>query len=453
MSDMKKTQKPSLFGKLYDKAAEAIDYICNGIWLDSRNNAWVNTLKTANLSVKSFLNKDLQSRSMALTYSTVLSIVPALALLLAIGRGFGLQNLLKEELLAYFPSQTRSITTALTFVDSYLNTASQGIIVGIGIVFLLWTMISLLSNIEQAFNKIWDVKEQRPFYRKITDYTAICLMIPVLMICSSGVSIFMSTAISEHLSFLSPMLNALLDASPVILVWIAFTLSFLLIPNTKVKLKYAALSGLICGIAFQVLQLLFVNGQIYVSKYNAIYGSFAFLPLMLIWLQLSWLILLFGAMLTYAAQNVFGYNFTDADKVISDNYLRIFATVVMTIIVKRFEAQQPPLTPREMCRDYDLPVRLLTAVIDKLHQASLIYMVEKSKDSYGVAPALNTSTLTVGTLWQKLDTVGASDFIPRFNTHFDEAISRIKPIITSSYADAEHLLISSLPLPKAADNK
>jgi membrane protein len=248
------------------------------------------------------------------------------------------------------------------------------------------------------------------------------------------------------------MVNVLLDASPLILVWVAFTLSFLLIPNTKVKFKYALFSGLICGVAFQIIQLLFVNGQIYVSKYNAIYGSFAFLPLLLIWLQLSWLILLFGALLTYSAQNVFGYNFTDDDKKISDDYFRIFATIVMAIIVKRFDEHKSPLSPREMCKEYDLPVRLLTSVIEKLHDAGLVYFVERDKDSYGIAPAFNTTDYTVGEYWRKLNTLGASGFIPRLNTHFDKIISEISPIISNSYADADNIKLSSLNLPESLPN-
>ena len=106
---------------------------------------------------------------MSLTYSTVLAIVPAIALLVAIGRGFGLQDYLQEELYNFFPSQHKAISTALSFVDSYLTEASQGIFVGIGILFLLWTVISLLSYIEDAFNTIMDIRRQRSFYQKITD--------------------------------------------------------------------------------------------------------------------------------------------------------------------------------------------------------------------------------------------------------------------------------------------
>ena len=232
----------------------------------------------------------------------------------------------------------------MKFVDSYLAEASQGIFVGIGIIFLLWTLISLLSNIEEAFNTIWDVKRDRSMYQKVTDYIAICLMVPILMICSSGVSIFMSATVQNNIyfSFLSPLVNIALEALPVFLAWVAFTLSYFLIPNTKVKFQYAAISGAVCAIIFQILQLLFVNGQIYVSKYNAIYGSFAFLPLLLIWLQFSWLILLFGCVLTYSLQNVLSYNFLGNLSKMSENYSRKVTIILSAAIVGRFREGKTP---------------------------------------------------------------------------------------------------------------
>ena len=295
-------KKQSFITRLINKASEIANYCWTGVWKETKDTTGIRLLKVANLSVRSFLDRDLQTRSMSLTYSTVLSIVPAFALLFAIGRGFGFQKLLEDQLMTSFPAQKQGITFALKFVDSYLAEASQGLFVGIGIIFLLWTLISLLSYIENAFNQIWDVKRDRAIYQKVTDYIAICLMVPVLMICSSGVSIFMSATIqsNNHFAFLTPFVNIALEASPVVLAWFAFSLSFFLIPNTKVSFKYAAIAGAVCAIFFQVLQMLFVNGQIYVSKYNAIYGSFAFLPLLLIWLQLSWLILLFGCVLSYS---------------------------------------------------------------------------------------------------------------------------------------------------------
>ncbi|MDE6559154.1 MAG: YihY/virulence factor BrkB family protein, partial [Muribaculaceae bacterium] len=275
-----------------------------GVWKTTRDTLSVRIVKTLNLSVRSFFDRDLQMKSASLTYSSVLALVPALALMLAIGRGFGLQDLISNSLYSYFPSQHKALETSMTFVDSYLKEANNGIFVGVGIIILLWTVVSLLSTVEEAFNNVWDIKKDRTIYQKITDYIAICLLVPILMICSSGVSIFMSTIVQNnvHLAFLSPLVNISLELAPLFLVWIAFTLSYYLIPNTKVQIKYAAVAGAICAVAFQIIQLMFVNGQIYVSKYNAIYGSFAFLPLLLIWMQLSWLVLLFGCVLTYSLQ-------------------------------------------------------------------------------------------------------------------------------------------------------
>lgn len=305
----KNSTRVTLIKRLIVKVRCIIDFCWTGIWRNESDSIWIKLLKTVNLSVRSFLDTGLQSKSAALTYNSILAIVPAFALLFAIGRGFGFQNLLQDQLYSFFPAQHQAISTALSFVDSYLEQASQGIFVGIGIVLLLWTLISLLGNIEAAFNHIWGIKQNRSLYRKVTDFTAIFLMIPILMICSSGISIFMSNTVQNNIDFrfLSPVFEVLLDITPFLLTCLAFTLAFILIPNTKVKFKYALISGIICGISFQILQQLFVSGQIYVSKYNAIYGSFAFLPLLLIWLQLSWLILLFGCVLTYSAQNIFRY--------------------------------------------------------------------------------------------------------------------------------------------------
>lgn len=175
-------KKDSLITRIINKTSEIINYCWKGVWQETRDTTGIRLLKVANLSVRSFLDRDLQTKSMSLTYSTVLAIVPALALIFAIGRGFGFQNLLEEQLFKSFPAQKQGITFALNFVDSYLKEASQGIFVGIGIIFLLWTLISLLSYIEDAFNQVWDVKHPRSLYQKVTDYIAICLMVPVLMI-------------------------------------------------------------------------------------------------------------------------------------------------------------------------------------------------------------------------------------------------------------------------------
>ncbi|MDE6577803.1 MAG: YihY/virulence factor BrkB family protein [Muribaculaceae bacterium] len=444
-----KKEKESFFTRLINRIQYLVNYFWTGVWKDPNDTTKVRVLKVINLSIRSFLDRDLQSRSMSLTYSTVLAIVPVFALLFAIGRGFGLQDLLEQQLYQSFPAQKQIISLSLRFVDSYLKEASQGLFVGIGILFLLWTLISLLSYIESAFNMIWDVKHDRTLYQKVTDYIAICLMVPILMICSSGVSIFMSATVQDniHFAFLTPLINIVLEASPLVLAWLAFSLSFFLIPNTKVNFKYAAVAGAICAIVFQILQMLFVNGQIYVSKYNAIYGSFAFLPLLLIWLQLSWLILLFGCVLTYSLQNVYAFNFLGDVSKMSDTYKRKVTIILTAAIVGRFRAGKTPMTRSKLSFCYDVPIRVVSRICEQLYKAGLINYVMLPEDKVGIAPAIETGNLTVAELLRRLDNVGPSNFIPRFSIIYGNILTKIDEWLQQTYKSLDSILVADINIP------
>ena len=438
-------KKPNIFSKI----SSFFSYCASGVWNDTRNTFKVKVIKVINLSFRSFLDRDLQNKSMALTFSTVLAIVPAFAMLFAIGRGFGFQNLLEEQLFMIFPAQKSFITFALKFVDSYLTEASQGVFVGVGLIFLLYTVISLLSDIETSFNQIWDIKKDRSILQKITDYIAICLLVPIMMICSSGVSIFMSSTFqsNEHFSFLTPLVNVGLEASPFILAFLAFTISFCMIPNTKVKFKYAATAGAICAVIFQILQMLFLSGQLYVSKYNAIYGSFSFLPLLLIWLQLSWLILLFGCVLTYSMQNIFAFNFLDNSKGPSKSLENKVTLIIMAIVARRFHEEKPPLTPQEISKVYNLPIRMVNRLCNNLNAAGLLNMVVAREDTFAVAPAIDSEELTVGLIFKKLENTGNSNYIPHFNQTYAESVDKIDTWIGKCFEDLDRIPIKELPVP------
>jgi len=448
-------EKESFISKTVSKAKSAYGYFWSGVWKDPRKNVWTSIVKTLNLTVRSFTDTGLQNKSMSLTYSTVLALVPALALLFAISRGFGFQDMVQNELYVYFPAQQKAISTATSFVDSYLQQSSQGLFVGIGIVMLLWTLISLLSNIEDAFNSIWGIKKARSLPQKVTDYIAICLMVPVLMICSSGASIFMSTIVQDNLNlpFLTPVINNLLELAPLVMAWLAFTLSYFLIPNIKVSFKYAAIAGAVCAIAFQILQLLFVNGQIYVTKYNAIYGSFAFLPLMLIWLQLSWLILLTGCVLTYSLQNVFAYNYMGDISDVSQSYRREVELVITALVFRRFRRGRTPYTLYDLSKHYDLPMKLVNHSVEALRKAGIIYIVSEDKERVGIAPAVEIGRLSVGELMRRLDAEGNSDFIPGFSEMYAPLLGRFRKTMSAAYTSAETLSICDLPLPDAINTK
>lgn len=445
----KKEDKPGFFTRMYQKVVACYDYFNQGVWKETRNTFKVRIVKTMSLSLQTFTDSSLQTKSMSLTYSTVLALVPGFAMILAIGRGFGLQNIITDALISAFPAQQKAISAVLSFVDSYLSEASKGVFVGIGIVFLLWTLVSLLSSIENAFNNIWNIRNGRSLYQKITDYISICLLIPILMICSVGVSVFVSTALQEHLNlpFLTPLINVCLELSPLIFAWLAFTLSFYLIPNTKVSFKYAAISGIVCAIGYQIVQLLFVNGQIYVSKYNAIYGSFSFLPLMLIWLQLSWLILLFGCVLTYSMQNIFAYNYLTNINNISYGYIRKITLFIAAVIFQRFKNDKKPITQNEISEKYNLPILLINKIAYQLETNGLIYAVSLPNDSTGLTPAKDFHSFSVGELFSVLDQAGDKDFIPNFNKTYHDYVKHFDEITSNLYSGLDSTLVADIKVP------
>ena len=413
---------------LWQRIDRNIRYCISDVWNDTRSLWSVKTLKIINLSVKSFLDRDLQMRACALTYNTVLAVVPALAMLFAIARGFGFQNLLQSELFRYFPAQRQALESALSYVDNYLSQASQGVFIGIGLIFLLWTLISLMSNVEDTFNHVWGITNKRSLQRKFTDYTALFLLLPVLMVCSAGISIFMSDAVQRMFEGnpLSPMMHRLLGFMPTVISWLIFTAAYCLIPNTKVRFKHALFAGVLAGTLFQATQWLFVTGQVYVSKYNAIYGSFAFLPLMLVWMQLSWLITLSGAVLTYACQNFDSFAYRDKANEASQTYSNHMAIAVLALATKRFKLHQQPLKKSELIKEYDIPGVLATRILTRLKNAGLLTTILVDKDDeVGYNPACDPDELTVNSATNALSDQGNSHFIVKADNRFIKLLDRI----------------------------
>ena len=252
-----------------------------------------------------YFDKDFQQTACALTHRTLLAIVPFFAMMFAIARGFNVQNFLLDQLTQRFASQRDFIVRAVSFVDSYLEHTTDGVFIGVGIVALIVTLYFLLNAVERSFNTIWDCPE-RTFARKFTDYTSILFWVPVLMIAAFGISVWIDSGIRSF--FLLPNIATIAEIALRVLNFaiqvVVFTLLMKYMPNTNVRLRYALFSGVVCSISFELLQMLF-SFSLYVSSYNAVYGSFAYIPLFLLWVQFSWLICLVGAQLASAAQAQF----------------------------------------------------------------------------------------------------------------------------------------------------
>lgn len=373
-----------------------------------------NVIKSIYLCIQRFTRDQLVVKASALTYSTLFAFVPILAITFAIARGFGFDNLMERQIVEGLGGHSETTETIIQFVNSYLSQTKNGIFVGVGLVMLLWSVLLLINNMEITFNRIWQVKKQRSLYRKITDYCSMLLLLPILIVVSGGLSIFMSTMVKnmENFTLLAPLGKFCVRMIPFVLTWLMFTALYIFMPNTKVRFKHALISGILAGSAYQGFQYLYIGSQLYVSRYNAIYGSFAALPMFLLWLQISWTICLFGAQLTYAGQNIQNFSFDKDTRLISRRYRDFVAVLIMSLVSKRFANGEKPYTASEISSNCQIPIQLTHNMLYLLQEIDLLneVLVDEKGEEIAYQPAMDINRLSVALLIDKLDTFGSEDF-------------------------------------------
>lgn len=421
MTGKKKKEKKSIVIRISELLARLIRFITYDIWRITENEmsglkkAYIFLAKTLILAVRGFKREDLMTKASALTYSTLLAIVPMLAVIVGIASGFGMRETVRESLYTYFPGHRIELEKAFDFADNYLSMAQGGVFIGIGLVLLLSTVISLISTIESSFNEIWQIKKGRSWNRKITDYLAFFIILPAMITISSGLSLFTSTMQNSFLDeyvFLTPVADLMLTLAPYVITVLFFTVLYILTPNTKVRFLNALAAGFIVGCAFQIFQFIYISGQIWVSKYNAIYGSFAALPLLFLWLQVSWILCLFGAEIAYASQNVKKFSFERDSKNISRRYKDFLLMLIASLIIKRFENGETPYTADEISDESRIPVRLTTDILYMLAELEIITEICSEEDKRVVyyQPALDINKISVAFLFRKIDEYGSENF-------------------------------------------
>ena len=372
-----------------------------------------NALKIVTLSIKEFAERRIVNMASALTYSTLLAIIPILAILFAIARGFGFANLLEDQFRVTLQGQALTAETILSFIDSYLSHAQSGIFIGVGLIMLFYTVLLLTYNMESTLNYIWQVKKQRTLYIKIKDYFSMLFLLPLLILLSSGISIFISTFMKNIAEFalLAPVVKFFVRLTPFVLTWGMFTALYIFMPNTKVKLKYAILPGILAGSGFQLFEYLYIGSQIWVSRYNAIYGSFAAIPMFLLWAQISWSICLYGAQLSYVAQNIRNFSFSKETENISRRYHDFLCILIMSLICKRFQTDLPPYTAETLSDEHKIPIRLTRIILYELQDINMIFETPVNDDEeMAYLPSVDINQLNVAMLLKRLDKTGSEAF-------------------------------------------
>ena len=406
-----------------------------------------NIVRILIMAARGFANNKLVMIASGLTYFTLLAAVPILCILLAIAKGFNLQDVLQNELMNVFASHSSILNMAFQLVEQVLTAATKGVVIGIGIIFILWSIFAIYNNIERAFNIIWQVPKGRAIYRKITDFFATMMIVPIFIIVSSGFSIFIKTNLNNNEIWMtfSPIINFLIKMSPYVVTCLIFGFICYIIPNTKVKLKNALVAGFLTGSIFQAFQLLYINGQIWVNSYSAIYGSFAAIPLLLLWIQATWMIVLLGGEITYASQNLHNFMFEKETKNISFRYRMYFTIVLLKDICKAFEKGEKAMSANELSSRNQIPIRLTKKQLSQLCEIKILNEVAdiESPENLLYQPALDINKINIGMLFERLFQFGTEDFNINMDEHEDkiwQSVLKMEDLIKSE----ENLCIKDL---------
>ncbi len=375
----------------------------------------IKILRISIMAIKDFVRKNLALRASALTLYTLLSIVPVVAMIFGIAQGFGLQDYLDTQLQGLLAGQPDVLENVLNYAHNLLGSTKGGIIAGLGFVLLLWSVLQVLSNIEDSFNFIWGVSQSRTMARQFTDYLSIMLVAPIFIVISGAVNIFITTQVQNlliHLSFLGGFITEVIIISlqvlPYVITSLLFFLIYLVMPNTKVKPRAAFTAGIIAGVVFQIFQWAYIAFQIGVSRYNTIYGSFASIPLFITWLQFSWMIVLIGAEISYSVQNIALFESEQQTGKISHKMRMLYSLFVTHFIAKRFKDALAAPTAQEIAQKLNLPFSLTQQILQSLQQCGLVAKtveLDKNKD-FGYTPALDVGFLKISYIINKLESEG-----------------------------------------------
>jgi membrane protein len=389
----------------------------------------ITILRILILSVRGIIEDKGPLRASALTFWSALAVVPVVAMVFGIAKGFGFERNLERQVLEKLQEQEEVAAFIVKAAHSALETTSGGLIAGLGVLLLFTTIIKVLGNIENAFNTIWGVKKDRPMTRKITDYLSLILIGPVLFIVSNATTVLITSQIETFvqkisiLGAISPLISKMLSLLPYAAMWVLFVFLYMFMPNTKVRWKSGLLAGIIAGTLFQLFQWAYIVFQIGVAKYGAIYGAFAAIPLFLVWLQFSWLIVLFGAEISFAHQNVDTYEFEPDCLHVSHSFKRLLSLRVVHLLVKDFSIGRRWCEEAEISQKLEIPIRLVRQILYELVEAGIISPVKTDDErTSAYQPALNPEKTTIKVVIDALEQHG-TDSLPVAQTEDLEKIS------------------------------
>ncbi|KAF0219478.1 MAG: hypothetical protein FD174_1938 [Geobacteraceae bacterium] len=367
----------------------------------------VKYLQIMALVVKDFWDDQCLLRASALSFTSILSLVPFFAITFAVLKGLGVHNRIEPLILEQMAAGSQEIVDN---VISYINNTNMASLGAIGLVALIVTVITLLDNIEEAFNAIWGVRETRSLYRKFSDYLSVAVSAPILILAAISITTSLqSQALTQWImktSYLGDLLLFLFRLVPYLSIWVALVFLYIFIPNTKVRFKSALIGGILAGTAWQAAQWGYIHFQVGVSKYNAIYGTLSVLPIFMVWIYTSWLVVLFGVEVVYAHQNIRTFRREVRSPSISHGAKELLTLAILLEIGEAFFYERPAWDSERLAAELDVPVRMVRELLEQLADAG--YVVETAGENPTYQPARELEHVFIKDVLATLKNYGGS---------------------------------------------
>ena len=402
-------------------------------------------LQTIILVARGFKDQVLVVRANSLSFALLFAFIPMLALIYAIARGFGFEETVQNIISSSFLAEANVAPVLLEWIERYLDTARGGLFLGIGLIVLIWAVYAFFNMLENSFNCIWNVKQSRSFARRMTNYVMTLLLVPVLVVVTSGISIFLNSTeiLAPVLDGILPIRKFMLRFLPFVATAGVFTWIFIAIPNTKVKFSSAIIPGILMGLLYQLVQALSMFLVVLFTRMSIVYGAFSAIPLVLIWLNITCWLLLIGSELAFAIQNNDLFAYEKDLKTMSRRYKDYVMLYLLSVIIRRFETGETPLTAQKMAVKNQLPIRLVQELLARLEEVAIVHRIYiEDEEDQAFIPALDTKTITVEMVIGRISAQGTEEFFQHTPAEMQAFWLRYQQMIDANHSD--DILISEL---------
>lgn len=351
---------------------------------------------------RDLLEGQLSMRAMSLVYTTLLSVVPMLALAFSVLKALGAHNALEPMLLEFLRPLGSQANTLTTNVIGFVENIRVGVLGSVGVFLLFYTALSLIQKVESAFNFIWRIERPRPLSQRLGEYFAVLMVGPVAVFSALGLTAtVLNSAFVQRITEIEPfglLIYVGTKLLPYLLIIAAFSFLYIYVPNTRVRFRAAAAGGLLAGVLWQTGSAIFASFVAGASNYNAIYSSFAILIFLLIWLQLGWLILLVGCQLAFYIQHPEHLKQRRTPASLSARASEYLSLMIMGLVGRRFMRGEAPYTQDQLSLELNAEPEHVSRVTDILIYHGVL--AETGRDRAQLIPGIDLDSVELSRLWR-----------------------------------------------------